>query len=231
MLRLSHISDSHGYLVPASPLASLIVHSGDFLPNLAKGPSEVVFDREVEYQDFWVRQNIEAISEWLGGRPLLLCRGNHDFIDLTKLLRELGLDAINIEGQVVEHSDKRFYGFPYVPWIQGRWNFELNNEEMSKAVEVMRKHIEDANFGSDDILVAHCPPAGCLDDMQGFYSGLKNGNRSLANLLTYSFMPAYLLCGHFHDATGIRVLRDEIGDGVLSCLVSNAARTVHTFEI
>jgi Icc-related predicted phosphoesterase len=230
MLRISHCSDNHGHLTPLSPLASLIVCSGDFLPNEAKGPSEVAFKREVEYQEFWVRQNISDIAEWLSGRPLLFSSGNHDFIDPCPILREFGLDAINIDNKIVEHSGRRFYGFPFVPWIQGRWNFELVIKDMVSKVEEMGKV---CNEGRVDILVAHCPPYGILDELTGFYWGTHGGNTSLANLINYQWMPEFILSGHFHDAAGIRLLtraHSQI-DIQMNCIVSNAATKVHTFEI
>jgi len=212
---LDHISDTHGQFPKLSPRSQLVVHSGDFMPNLAKGPSEVVFDREVEYQEWWIRENFGEIMSWLGDRYMLLCPGNHDFFDPVPLLKEKGLAIHNLNQQRLEFDGFSFYGLPFVPWLAGRWNYEMREEEMAKEVK---------QIGEVDILVAHCPPAGILD-WTDTNLGYKAGNSSLANWLSYECkkLPQYLLCGHFHGSYGINNLN--------GLLVSNAATRCHSFEI
>ena len=214
MMTIAHVSDSHGnhHFFPRIRQDALaIFHTGDFLPNNSRGNVKV----ELLFQEEWVRTNKESLQTWVGDRLFVFCAGNHDFFDPVPLMREWGIQAYNATNQKLNLLGKSIYGFPYIPYIAGEWNYEREIPEMSELVE----EIPDV-----DILLAHCPPAGILDFEGG---GKPCGNTSLANRLAYGegLEPAYLLCGHFHGSSGIHLC--EGGDKRM--LVSNAATTTHHF--
>jgi Icc-related predicted phosphoesterase len=191
------------------------------MPNEAKTADEVVFDREVEFQRWWLENHSGSLEQWLYGRTFLFCPGNHDFIDPVPLMKEFGINAIDLNQQRVEHAGLSFYGLPFVPYLQGRWNFELETPEMQEAV---------AKIPEMDILVAHCPPAGILDWVppSSFALEQRAGNSSLFNWMKWGNGTTFnlhrmLLCGHHHSSYGIFNWNGLI--------ISNAATRVHTFEI
>lgn len=53
MVKLTHISDTHGMLPRILQSSSIIVHSGDFLPNCTRGKRVI----EEKYQEAWLRDN------------------------------------------------------------------------------------------------------------------------------------------------------------------------------
>jgi Icc-related predicted phosphoesterase len=214
MFRFTHISDTHGMLpiVPASSL--MIIHSGDMAPNLTRG----IREEEEVFQAEWWEHNLPQILERIGERYFVFIPGNHDYYDPEALLRKHGVKAHNITGKNVRLLDKEFYGFPYIPFIVGEWNYETRTAEMSALVEAIPEC---------DILVAHCPPFGTCADVE---EGKGGGNTVLANWFAYGLPhrpPQYILCGHFHESRGLAVWdgRDY------PTIVSNAATVQHTFEV
>ena len=219
MFVIDHCSDSHGYFPDLSPRSTLVVHSGDMLPNLATSASLVVPNNEVHYQRDWVKKRLDTFRDWLAGRPLIYTLGNHDFFDPEELFNKHGIKAVNVTGQVYNHSGLSFYGLPYIPYLQGYWNYELRDKEMAeKVLKIPTKGM--------DVLITHCPPYGFLDEnTEGFFKGEHYGNTTLTNWLSYECeeLPMFLLCGHIHDSHGIAKFDNMT--------VSNAATVVHTFEI
>ena len=222
MFRLTHFSDTHGSpfttSIPESSIA--VVHSGDLLPNLTRG----IREEEIPYQREWLIANLPAVRRALGDRLFLFIRGNHDFMsaaEMEGLMRDAGIRATCLEpgptNEVHTILGVRFYGFPYIPFIAGEWNFEARSAEMSDRVSAIPEC---------DILVAHCPPFGICADV---ILGKGGGNAPLMNWLGYECpkLPRWLLCGHMHDSHGIGMFHRD--NEVM--LVSNAATTVHTLEI
>lgn len=215
MYRITHISDTHGEfpIVPDSSL--VIVHSGDMAPNKTRGIST----EEAAYQEEWWKANLVDFQCKIGNRIFAYIPGNHDYYDPEQLLRNNGVNAHNLTGKAIKLLDKVYYGFPYIPFIAGEWNYETREAEMRKLVEAIPLC---------NILVAHCPPFGICADV---VEGKSGGNSVLMNWLAYngySYLPDYLLCGHFHESRGIGQFYDCERGGTL---VSNAATVQHTFEI
>lgn len=212
MFRLTHVSDTHGILphIPSSSLA--IIHSGDMAPNLTRGDAKT----EEPYQQEWWNRKLQQIQDIIGDRYFLYIPGNHDYWDPETLLQNAGVKAHNLTGKVLNCLGLTFYGFPWIPYIAGEWNYEIHTPGMSRRV---------CAIPECDILVAHCPPFGICADLE---DGKGNGNSVLLNWLNYqaSRLPQYLLCGHFHESRGIAKYGD-LGE----MTVSNAATVQHTFNI
>lgn len=229
---LIHISDNHSTL-PKLPgdADEMVVCSGDFFPNSTRGVVEV----EETYQTQWLIENLPAIKKWIGGRTFIFCDGNHDFIDPCEILQREGVRAISITNRLKQHNGITFYGFPYIPWIGGEWNYECHVPDMINQVAKLKLALSRGV----DVLVAHCPPYGILDANFVIRDGTRLvvpgwaehcGNRILTNLLSYELdnipkelRPKYLLCGHIHESHSIM---EEFG-----MTISNAATIVRLIEI
>lgn len=210
-MRIIHISDTHGSFPPL-PEGDVVVHSGDLMPNRSRGD-----EREPAYQKSWLLHHRKQFVEWLAGRPMLLCRGNHDFTPLVQpILRDGGCNITDITNRLHEHGGLRFFGFPYVHYMCGEWNFEVTEAEIGDKTRAIP-------WGQFDIIVAHAPIAGILDECYGDHIG----NRAMANALNYDVprhcWPRAYLHGHAHEANGI----DDM-DGMI---VSNAATVVRDITV
>lgn len=228
---LIHISDNHSTLPKLPGTDEMVVCSGDFFPNSTRGVVEV----EETYQTQWLIENLPAIKKWIGNRTFLFCAGNHDFIDPCEILQKEGIRAISITNRLKQHNGITFYGFPYIPWIGGEWNYECHVPDMINQVAKLKLALSRGV----DVLVTHCPPYGILD--ANFVIRDDNrlvvprwaehcGNRILTNLLSYELdnipkelRPKYLLCGHIHENHG--------WSEVFGITISQAATKTHLVEI
>jgi Icc-related predicted phosphoesterase len=193
-MRIGHFSDLHGRLETlenATEAPDVWVCSGDIFPNKTRGIASV----EVQFQSNWfLSQNFPRL---LKGKPLLYVPGNHDYANLADLLREQGYPAETITVEGITFNGVRFAGFREVPYIQGEWNGESRNVELSAiAVELFNN--------PPDVLVTHAPPGGILGD------GHTAGIAALTSLLTYSphDVKAHLF-GHIHEDGGKTI--EELG--------------------
>lgn len=222
MARLCHVSDTHGYFPRLLGKFEIVVHSGDFFPN-----SQYVWTnkiKEMEFQYQWLEEKIPLMKEWLQNHPFLYTLGNHDFLNsqfMEQRLNAAGIVAIDLTDKITTFEGINFYGFPYIPYIHGVWNYERTLEQMEPHID---KLCETLNKTYVDTLVSHPPPYGCLD--------LSNGNEhlgstALANALDFKIaremLPSAMLCGHIHEAASV-----TIRNGML---VSNAATRQFIIEI
>lgn len=223
-MKILHISDWHGQIwheVDAE--FDIVVSSGDMLPNCSRGDTE----KEPSFQRKWVDENLDNWRKLLKGKPFVSCPGNHDYVSLGKILKKRGFDAHEISDWGYEFRGVLFYGFPWVPYIAGEWNYELSSAEMGEKVDELAKVIPHIK-----VLVCHCPPYGVLDlvgdETYGTY-GVKQSNSHLSNKLYYGvdewFWPRAILTGHFHEANG----KCKIGDFEME--VSNASGYWRILEV
>ncbi len=224
--RLFHVSDTHGHFPLLRGRADFVVHSGDFFPNRhndadPRQPGTLFGrpDREEEFQTEWLNQQAGTIKEWLGGRDLLYCPGNHDYYDPTDRLAQEGVACVNLSKVRPYYRDGiLYYGLPQCPYDVRPWNYSTPVQDMIREVtrmgEILKGEVEV-------VLVAHCPPAGILDKAR---TGTHYGNTALTNYLAYeSYSIKAVLCGHIHEDHGI-----TLSGGVL---ISNAACSVHNLEL
>lgn len=217
---IAHISDNHGGLIPI-PECDIIVHSGDLLPN---NPFIKDFPNEPKYQSNWISHRKKKIKNWIGDKPFLFCSGNHDFINVQEAFCSYGIKAISLNNRIVEFAGLSFYGFPYIPYDEGRWKFEKTIPEMTDMINLMKSNLKE--YGKKlDILVCHCPPYGYMD----FDNGKHWGNSVLSNWLHFSDecnLPKYIMFGHVHSSYGIEKL--ECFENIT---LSNAATTINKIEV
>lgn len=222
-LRLCHVSDTHGKFPRLYGRYDAVIHTGDLFPNshhVMSGNKT----QEMSYQLQWLRDSLPEMKSWLQGHPFLYVPGNHDFLNSALLefeLRSVGIEAFDLTDKMLNFQGVNFYGFPYVPAINGMWNYERELPEMQKEVDRM---IGDLNKTYVDVLACHAPPYRMLDLTMG---NEIVGCQVIATALDYKIskdmLPAYYLCGHIHEANGMSVRN--------GMMVSNAATTRHIIEI
>ncbi len=222
-MRIMHVSDNHGSFLRLPGRYDVVVATGDFCPNtqdLSRGNRNL----EAAFQLQWLRQSFPTIKAWLQGNPFIFIPGNHDFLAPETIefeLRCAGIKARNASNLLVTHEGVNFYGFPYVPPIDGSWNYERDLPEMQAEADKM---VAVLNSTYVDVLMCHCPPYQCLDLT---YGNINIGSTVLANALDYKIseemMPTTYLCGHCHASHGLTTR-----NGVL---VSNAATTYQIIQV
>ncbi len=224
-----HFSDSHGRVpnVPDSIAFDVVVCSGDLGPDRYPKKEErlrlnlpYAMPASPARQEAWFKTQLDKFRALVRGKPFLFVPGNHDFYDPVPMLREAGIDAHNLTDDIVTVGGLRFYGFPYVPWCGGAWNYELTPQGMAMKVAEVVCALEDGMF---DVLVAHCPPYKMLDRAK---NGQDCGNPFMLKALTdlpENKLPKAYLCGHVHQSSGDGQFR--------GMYVSNAATKMRLIPI
>jgi len=217
-MRIAHISDTHGTFLKIPKFTELVVHSGDIFPNANFFSTK---QAESDFQKFWISNNVENIKSWLEGRPLLYILGNHDYIEpefFEEVLNKNKIEAYCIQEKYFLYNNISFYGFPWVPYINGMFTHELNNKPMKIKCDELVNILDSKNI---EILVCHGPMTRGLSA-----EGIADyGNQHLENaLLSAKNTPEVMLVGHCHLAKGIKYRND------IKTLVINSATTIHSFE-
>ena len=223
-MRAIHVSDTHGHFKDLQGYAEIVVHSGDFCPDLFAFHAGHL-NKVANEQEAWLLKKSAFIKKWLNGKPFYFVLGNHDFINpvrFEEILKSVGIDAHNLTEKVVSYGSVNFYGFPYIPYINGQFSYECNSNQMADRIDAM---VAVSQVSYLDVIVAHSPPRGCLDYCFHQYESF--GNIGLSNALDYKWdentLPQAILCGHIHASHGT-----TIRGGVL---ISNAATSQNIVEI
>lgn len=228
-MRICHISDTHGDFPKLYGRFDVIVHTGDLFPNSHNWMYSNK-SLEMEFQLNWLRNNLEkgTFGEWIRNYPFLYVPGNHDFLahyQMEEELNKYAIKAFDLTDQLVTYNDVNFYGFPYVPFINGMWNYERHLPEMQLEVDNLVNNFKKFKDNNQfvDVLVCHDPPHNNLDLTFG---NDIIGSTVMATALDYrldDMCPPYYLCGHCHEANGITIRNKT--------LISNAATTQHIIEV
>ena len=220
---VGHFSDLHGHLnwldpvLNARGLPDVWVCSGDFFPNQTRG----VVGAEVRYQTRWFGYKLQSLLRRLGGKPVIWCPGNHDFVSLARLLSAQGYPAHDLMHGPVDLADHRFVGLREIPWLEGEWAGEVRDLGPATA----RALAQDPT-----LLVAHCPPAGvldlCGDDGD---PGARIGNPALSTALSSGLHRIrWVLSGHVHEQGG---RQQVVGREDQRVVVVNSATTLQFVEV
>lgn len=208
----------------------VFVMSGDFLPNLVWGANRKLdqLPNEKKYQEDWCHEYAEDIKKCIHNKPFLFSSGNHDFINPCNILKQHGINAIDLDNNIIDFMGYTWHGFPYIPFMGNHWNYERNKQEMYFELENMLRIIE--NHGKPiDILIAHCPLLGILDKVPGD----NIGNSLMNSVISYKMKtrPKLYLCGHCHDNGGQFALVDGFDRTEDPMFVSNAATTYNLLDL
>ena len=177
---VAHASDTHDRPSLVRNIrdsrAEVLILTGDCMNNAGRKPGNgyrINPAAEVKYQNSWFRKQAKKWAADLKGRPVICVRGNHDFIPYTRWLEHYGADVFEITANqhCVELLGRRWAGFRQVPYIDGEWSGEMQQDEFPAL-------IKEALAYDPHVLVTHAPPGGILD-------GMGYGIRALNRALTY----------------------------------------------
>lgn len=220
-MRLAHISDCHGHFPDIHFKNNIIINSGDWFPDCSSAWSKKSVKEERQKEYFY--KNINKIKSWIGSKPYFFINGNHDFVksdDLENMFQTNGINAKSLENKIVSYENLTMYGFPYAPYINGNFNYELTPDDMVYKVNELI-NILDTNFV--DVLVLHCPIKGELSS-ETFtdYGNLILRDKLLS--LDKDKIPGLILCGHLHEASGVKYSYD------FDSLIINSALTINSID-
>jgi Icc-related predicted phosphoesterase len=181
----------HGRLPQLPKDGEFVINTGDFLPNASLGDPKI----ELKFQANWIKVHSDRIRKWLNGRDMLFVQGNHDFVNVPDLLNYYKISCIDLTNKLVEYKNLTFYGFPYIPFINGYWNYEYSYRELR--IEV--KKMKDSWTKVPDIMCAHTPIRGHADQEP---NRPNYGSIELLDFFSYECekLPKYYLHGHIHQA-------------------------------
>lgn len=206
-MKFCHISDTHSTFPEIDNSAEFIIHSGNFFPNFSSWFKRQYIE-ELDNQHNWLIDNIEHLKKQLDGRDFIFILGNHDYLNpefMQNVLVENGINAINLTNKSVEYKGRNFYGFPYIPFIDGTWCYELHNAIMHSEFE---KVINTLNKKYHDVLVCHSAPANILDECRGINLGSNTITNGLFYKIAKEMQPEFVLFGHIHEGNGILKIDD-----------------------
>lgn len=208
--KIATYTDLHG-TIPNRPPADvdIVVFAGDILGHNPRG-SRVGNTSDFEFQDDQLFGKMIPFFKSLG-KPTIFIPGNHDIIMdrglSQKMYHHKSRDILRLIDEAIVDSDVhflvnsgvtirgiKFWGSPYVPYIDNRWAFQypqFNQSEFARATW-------DAIPEDTEILVTHTPPSGIMDAVNG---GAHYGCRVLASrlnmLLSNGRLKAHIF-GHSH---------------------------------
>lgn len=208
-MKILHVSDTHTNFIqfPQNHNFDIIVHSGDMFPDSRYLYSNVFKHKEEQLK--WFRANLQNYKKWIDNKPFLFVLGNHDFISddiVEQMLKDVNINAISLHNKLFNTESiglepVNFYGFPYVPPINGKFAYETNSREM---VDRVNELVSVAKSNYIDVIVSHAPIYNVLDRAFG---GYKIGNVNLRQAFDYKLeqheLPIAVLFGHCHEDNGI----------------------------
>lgn len=219
-MRLTLMSDLHGYLPPDVPECDMVLISGDICPtyNATDPKNEISLQKKWFFNFFipWVNR--------LACKYVVFTWGNHDIIGQyeggfknqtinieskadNKLIKALYL--LNDSG--IELEGIKIYGSPWSVTYKGKWAFNLPDEQL--------EYIWDKIPDNTDILLVHAPPHGVGD--KTLNTGENAGSKTLLSRIQ-EINPTLVVCGHIHEGRGIYQINEKT-------TVINAAQLDHTY--
>lgn len=255
-MKICHFSDCHGDL-PELPSADLYVCTGDVLTNFPlqrwqtdrwdrrsiitvdpldppdlKDPAWYLGriidkEREARFQPWLIEGGWHRRMLGNPEAPVIVVRGNHDFIDLKDLWGEPVWEIDDDPSRTFDFGGLKFGGMRGIMPVGGNeWNDEYQIEKWDDMSSKIPRDL--------DVLITHAPPQGVLDLLVREYSVENLGVGALRRYVNNRFYkteqnddpPLKLhLFGHIHEDNGLY--------RVDSCptLFSNAATTHHMLEV
>lgn len=199
-MKITAISDLHGYLPKNLPGGDVLCICGDSVP--------LDYQNDLAQSVAWFALDFNPWASALPYRKVVFIGGNHDFY-LFELGKQVGHRAVmkhllpgSHKGQSklvylcdnsVEIDGVRFYGTPWIADL-ARWAFYKPADELESIYDNIPRKC--------DVLLTHMPPlacgAGCVLQ-RGNYNTMANyGSQSLADAIQCRDIK-YALCGHVHS--------------------------------
>lgn len=196
MVKIIAASDLHG-IVNFPDVAQFAIDRGADIVVVAGDVQTAFLDITPEW-DFKTifLLGVQMLREY--GIDVVLVPGNHDFY-----LRDIvGGGRLPMDPNLHILCDKeetikglKFYGTPWVPTINGRWAYELNEDELKDKFSNIPEGI--------DVLVSHTPPRGengmDIDvSLQKSFSQHRHFGSSSLRMEIEVKKPKVVICGHIH---------------------------------
>lgn len=179
MIKITHISDTHGY-EPNLIGGDILIHSGDLTKH--------GFKSEILKQLNYLHEQLDKYSY------IVFTGGNHDFwIERhPNEFKEACLSAglIPLLNESIEVMGLKIFGSPDTP-VFHNWAFNKTESELH---DVYKKIPDDT-----DILITHGPPLGILDKT---FLGTNVGSDSLFEKVSRMNLKLHLF-GHIHEDSGV----------------------------
>lgn len=146
--------------------------------------------------------------------PVVVCRGNHDFIDLADWIGGDVWEVPDNPFSTTEIGGLTIGGCRGIPYIAGEWSDEMPRPDLGSRIRSLPNGL--------DLLLTHTPPRGILDAGRSHH-GVDELTQWL-NKNSNSGHPLKAHCfGHVHENYGT-----EIKGGIM---FSNAATTINVFDL
>lgn len=235
-MKIVHASDWH-WSFRNLPEADLYVFTGDMMPNypvkdkpMDRRRIDGTYGYRIDPDNERIRQGEEikhfiakgGMRPYLGSpdAPILAVRGNHDFIDISRLFEGCNFVHEFVDNEVVEVLGLKVSGHRGIPHIFGSWNDEVERSALLDKVRAIPEGI--------DLLLTHYPPALVLDtEITNFGKGYRVDSYGLEGMfwhLLQKMNPGGIhMFGHIHGSGG----RMEHEEGIV---FSNAATTFNELE-
>lgn len=175
-------SDLHGWLNFQVPRCDVLVIAGDLAPDAPNGLWQDPYFSKL-FQDQWLADEYFQWEQSINADRIVFVPGNHDRFGAfpTTFRTEFLIDA----GVTIQ--DMSFWFSPWVPQINGMWNYELDPVRRADRFNLIPEHV--------DVLVTHAPAKWCLDST---YSKENAGCAILTEQVKLKG-PRYHLFGHIHE--------------------------------
>lgn len=199
-MRITAISDLHGYLPKNLPGGDVLCICGDSVP--------LDYQNDLAQSVAWFALDFNKWADSIPYKKVVFIGGNHDFYldELGKAHRPSSVlkhllpgshkgqsKLIYLCDNSVEIDGIRFYGTPWIADL-ARWAFYKREEDLIEAYDRIPRKC--------DVLLTHMPPRACgagLVMQHGNYDTLTNyGSQALADAIENREIK-YALCGHVHS--------------------------------
>lgn len=198
-MKITAISDLHGYLPTDLPGGDVLCICGDSVP--------LDYQKDLVRSVAWFTLDFNAWANWQPYKKVIFIGGNHDFF-LDEIGKRVGHRAVmkyllpgSHKGQSkliylcdnsIEIDGRCFYGTPWIADL-AKWAFYKTEKELIEAY---------ANIPMIcDVLLTHMPPDACDAGrvlQHGCFNTLSNyGSKALADAIMDKGIK-YALCGHVH---------------------------------
>ena len=189
-MKITALSDLHGYLPTNVPPADVVIIAGDVCPDVTGSAQPGRHLMAARGQLEFLRTQFAPWLERLPAERVVLVWGNHDYAGElpTSSLPALRADVLTDRG--IEIDGISIYGSPWTFMMPDVWAFDAPEDQIDGYLQAMPARV--------DILVTHGPPHGVLDRL---ISGKRVGSHAIKSAVE-RVKPRLHIFGHIHESRG-----------------------------